>query len=997
MTTLHETAYPSLKPDPTPRELAELYTPTKDEQLLAAGIGKRALPRMAALIHLKVFQRLGYFISLAEVPPVIREHIAQQVGVVRPPPAADLKRFEASGSRTALFATLRRHLNVKPMNPGGHAWLEVVADTAAETKHAVADIINVMLEELVHHRYELPAFSTLDRMAYRAREKSNNRYFSAITNQLTAHTRTLIDSLLKTATGESVSAWQMLKREPKRPTNKETRTYIQHIRRLQYLVEQLPKPDVPVPKLKQFRHLARALNAAEMAELKPQKRYALAVIFIRAQHAQSLDDAADLFIRLMQNLENNARQKLLSFQQERVQKTDMLVGQLKDILGAYQLEGTDTQRVDAIGTTLVAEVDELLNECEQHLAYAGRNHLPFLLQPYKMVRAQLLNCIGIASPKASSEDQVAERLIEALYKLRDNRADIVPLDMLGLTEDKDFRWMSGQWKRLVLVRPSGKGRAEAVHRRYFELAVMHAVKDDLKSGDLFIKYGERYDDYREQLVDDETFEREVGDYGQVTGIETDPGTFVAMLKSAMSQRAHDIDATFPENAHAEIVDGRLILRKPPRSEIVEAAARIDALITERMEAASIVDVMIDTERWLDLHKLFRPLAGTDSRLEDLRMRVITTLFCYGCNLGPVQTAKSIKGLSRRQISWLNLKYVSEDLLDKAIVKVINAYNKFELPGYWGTGKHASADGTKWNLYEQNLLSEHHIRYGGYGGIGYYHVSDKFIALFSHFISCGTYEGIHILDGLMTNESDIRPDTIHGDTQAQSYPVFALAHLLGIQLMPRIRGIQDLKFHRPEPGNVYRNINALFSDVIDWRLIELHLPAMLRVAVSIKTGKITPSAILRRLGTYSRKNKLYFAFVELGKVIRTMFLLSYIGDVGLRKVIHAETNKSEQFNGFAQWSFFGGEGIIAENIRHEQRKVIKYNHLVANMIILHNVVGMTKVLQELRDEGTEITLEILGGLAPFRTAHINRFGDYTLDFRRKIGPLNFDATIIPMES
>ena len=75
-------------------------------------------------------------------------------------------------------------------------------------------------------------------------------------------------------------------------------------------------------------------------------------------------------------------------------------------------------------------------------------------------------------------------------------------------------------------------------------------------------------------------------------------------------------------------------------------------------------------------------------------------------------------------------------------------------------------------------------------------------------------------------------------------------------------------------------------------------------------------------SYSRKNKLYFAFVELGKVIRTMFLLSYIGDVGLRKVIHAETNKSEQFNGFAGWSFFGGEGIIAENIRHEQRKVIK---------------------------------------------------------------------------
>ena len=57
-------------------------------------------------------------------------------------------------------------------------------------------------------------------------------------------------------------------------------------------------------------------------------------------------------------------------------------------------------------------------------------------------------------------------------------------------------------------------------------------------------------------------------------------------------------------------------------------------------------------------------------------------------------------------------------------------------------------------------------------------------------------------------------------------------------------------------------------MIDWDLIQTHLPDMQRVAVSIKTGKITASTILRRLGTASRKNKLYFAFRELGRVIRT---------------------------------------------------------------------------------------------------------------------------------
>src|SRR3546814_3872502 len=103
------------------------------------------------------------------------------------------------------------------------------------------------------------------------------------------------------------------------------------------------------------------------------------------------------------------------------------------------------------------------------------------------------------------------------------------------------------------------------------------------------------------------------------------------------------------------------------------------------------------------------------------------------------------------ISWLNLKYVTDETLDKAIVEVINLYNKFELPGYWGSGKSASADGTKWSVYEQNLLSEYHIRYGGYGGIGYYHVSDKYIALFSHFIPCGVHEAVYILDGLRSEE------------------------------------------------------------------------------------------------------------------------------------------------------------------------------------------------------------------------------------------------------
>lgn len=64
------------------------------------------------------------------------------------------------------------------------------------------------------------------------------------------------------------------------------------------------------------------------------------------------------------------------------------------------------------------------------------------------------------------------------------------------------------------------------------------------------------------------------------------------------------------------------------------------------------------------------------------------------------------------------------------------------------GTAAAADGTKFDLYEENLISEYHIRYGGYGGIAYHHVADTYIALFSHFIPCGVWEAVYIIDGLL---------------------------------------------------------------------------------------------------------------------------------------------------------------------------------------------------------------------------------------------------------
>ena len=131
-------------------------------------------------------------------------------------------------------------------------------------------------------------------------------------------------------------------------------------------------------------------------------------------------------------------------------------------------------------------------------------------------------------------------------------------------------------------------------------------------------------------------------------------------------------------------------------------------------------------------------------------------------------------------------------------------------------------------------------------------------------------------------------------------------------LPRIRNWKDLDFLRPHEDEVYSYIEPLFNEVAGWKLIETHWQDFLRVILSIKAGKLLPSTVLRKLGSYSRKNRLYQGFLALGKVIRTMYLLRFISDRSLRREVTACTNIVEDYHRFLNWLFFGKDGIITEN-------------------------------------------------------------------------------------
>jgi len=208
-----------------------------------------------------------------------------------------------------------------------------------------------------------------------------------------------------------------------------------------------------------------------------------------------------------------------------------------------------------------------------------------------------------------------------------------------------------------------------------------------------------------------------------------------------------------------------------------------------------------------------------------------------------------------------------------------------------------------------------------------------------------WEAVYIIEGLLKNASEIQPTTIHADTQGQSLPVFTMAHLMGFDLMPRIRQWQDLIFWRPSPAVRYEHIDALFGtpgrNVIDWDLIETHFKDLMQIAISIREGSISSSVLLRRLRSGSRRNATYAAFREVGQVIRTVQLLRFLSDGALRRRVTAATNKVEAFNNFCQWLFFGKHGVIADNDPDEQEKTMKFNALLSNCVIFHTTLELTE--------------------------------------------------------
>lgn len=231
----------------------------------------------------------------------------------------------------------------------------------------------------------------------------------------------------------------------------------------------------------------------------------------------------------------------------------------------------------------------------------------------------------------------------------------------------------------------------------------------------------------------------------------------------------------------------------------------------------------------------------------------------------------------------------------------------------------------------------------------------------------------MLDGLLYHESEGFTDH-----------VFALMHLLGFRFAPRLRDLGDTKLYIPKVNSMYDTLKPMIGGTLNIKHIRAHWDDILRLATSIKQGTVTALLMLRKLGSYPRRNGLAIALRELGRIERTLFILDWLQSVELRRRVHARLNKGESRNALARAVFFYRLGEIRDRSFEQQCYRASGLNLVTAAIILWNTVYLERATKVLRDQAAAWDDTLLQYLSPLGWEHINLTGDYLWRSSTKIG-------------
>jgi TnpA family transposase len=956
--------------EPSPAQLeCYFHLDDKDRGLIARC--RNDLTRLGFAVQLGTVRFLGTFLDdPSQVPAGVVAYLAGQLGIAD---TGGLKRYAAGVMRRDHVAEIRRRYGYRDFHQGSESaalsrWLANRAWVGAERPSVLFDLATA---RLVERKVLLPGVSTIARLVAWVRDKAASRLWRTLARALKPRQAARLETLL---IADESSRKTLLERLRRAPTRVSVAGLVEALQRLQEIrglgVTHIDLSAVPPVRIHVLARYAATARAQAIARMSPPRRQATLLAFAKVQEVAALDDVLDLLDQLVTTMlarvERAGRQRRLRSLKD-LDAAALLLHRACLVLldpGCTDRRVRDTvfARIprDQL-TQAVAQVADLIGPADDR-------YFEDLRTRYSQVRRFLpafLEAVEFAATDAGRPATEAFGFLKTIEGQK--RPDMSPAPQALLTP---------AWKRVV-IGPEGR-----IDRQFYTLCTLERLQDGLKRRDLFVPAGRRWGDPHARLLQGPAWEKARSRVCRTLGRSPTATSELVGLGKQLDDAYRRAANNLPTNSAVTIerAGRRDALTLTPLDKLDEPASLVDLRrdVTTRLPRLDLTEVLLEALAWTDFAAEFRHVSESDARVDDLDLSLCAVLLAEACNIGLEPLVRpDVPALTCGRLSWVQQNYVRAETITRANARLVDYQARIPLARAWGGGEVASADGLRFVVPVRTLNAGPNPKYFHTGrGVTYYNfTSDQFTGFHAIVVPGTIRDSLFILEGLLEQESGLRPREVMSDTAGYSDLVFGLFWLLGYQFSPRLADFGESRFWRMDPKADYGALDGLARQRINLPRIERNWDDLLRVAGSLKMGTVGASELIRGLQGGGRPSTLGRAIGELGRVAKTLYLLNYLDDEAYRRRILTQLNRGESRHAVARAIFHGQRGELRQRYREGQEDQLGALGLVVNAVVLWNTRYLDAALAQVRASGGVVKPEDVERLSPLLLDHVNVLGRY----------------------
>jgi TnpA family transposase len=972
-TDLQHDGYGRYAGDPSTEQLERYFH--LDEHDLGLIVNKRSdHNRLGFALQLCTVRFLGTFLDQpTDVPKSVVAFVARQIHLS---PSADLSHYATSERHWPHAREIRDHYGYQDFNSQPEHWRLVrwLYSRVWLSNERPSVLFDLTTARLLERKVLLPAASTLSRLIMGIRERASQRLYVEITKPLRNAEREKLEGLLEADEGSRHTRLELLRRAPTRISSSSLLYALQRLNDVRGLgVSEIDLHHLPPNQLRSLARYGLTAWAQTLARMQTQRRLATLLATVQDLERQAMDDALDVFDALVHDLFGKSERKgkrdrlktLKAYDSASLQLAHTMKVLLNPTLAEMTLEQVFAQMVDKqkltdavdIVTALARPLDD---EYQQEL-----------LQKWGTVRTILQPLFQNVAFQANDAGKDVLSAWHYLKELGPNNRKTLP--------DAPMETVTQGWQRWM-VQEDGK-----IERKAYVFSTLQNLRTSLRRRDIFVSRSHRYKDPTADLLQGKEWETLRPQVCRMLDLSTKPEIELEKLNKQLDEAyaRTSKNLTTNEAVTVETIGGKSSIKLSPLDKLDEPQSLLE--LRERVALTvppvDLPEILLEIHERTGFAEEFTHVSEQRATVKDLVTSVCAVLVAEACNIGLEPLVNnSHPALTKSRLSWVQQNYLRAETLTKANARLVDYQATLPLAQQWGGGEVASVDGLRFVVPVRTINAGPNPKYFGVGkGITYLnYTSDQFTGFHGIVIPGTLRDSLYILDGLLEQETSLEPVEVMADTGAYSDVVFGLFWLLGYQFSPRLADVGNARYWRLDKKVNYGALNNLARNVINQKLVHRNWDDFLRVAGSLKLGKVTSSQLMRTLQRGENPSTLSNGIAELGRIAKTLFLLAYLDDESYRRRILLQLNRHEARHTLARKLFHGGRGEVRKKYREGQEDQLSALGLVTNAVILWNTIYTQAALNHLEQRGELCKREDVARLSPLTHEHINVLGRYQFE-------------------